>query len=79
MAKSVVQVWMGRVAHSFNWNNDLPIVRHGDAGARCQGWLMLRIHEEHTQITCNECHTIIRAVPAEQVDAVRSALRWCRV
>src|SRR5215467_13052361 len=41
--------------HSLNWNNDLPIVRHGDAtGARCQGWLMLRIHKERTQITCNE-------------------------
>ena len=76
MAKSAVQRCIARIAHSFDWSdNGFPIARHEAIGARCQGWLTLQIYSDLGEITCNACDTIIRNVPAQQLAAVRSALR----
>src|SRR5262245_57158836 len=67
MAKSSVQSSQG---NSIDWNEGFPIAPHDKTRLRCQGWSILRVLEDHAEITCDECGTIIRTVSAEELAAV---------
>jgi hypothetical protein len=51
-------------------NARVPIVAHETLGVDCCGCLFVRLQEDdQAEIVCNECGTVVRRLPVDEVEA----------